>query len=108
MSVVAGPCARPSFADVVVLCKCIRFVGRNAVAYFLPSMPVDLVDGGNVTWGLGPFASFGKDAKVSLAEVGFSLVGHLASPPKVNAKIVDFEEAGQRRSSREARQSRCA
>ena len=93
MSEVAGPCACPSFTDGMVLCGCTWLVGRNNLAYFLPSMPLDVIDDGNLTW--SPLASLREDAKVTLAKVGAILVGHLASPPKINAKIVDVEEMGQ-------------
>ena len=69
------------------------FVGRDEDTYLLPSVLVDVIDDGNVAG--DPFASFRNDAKVGLAEVGSILVGHLASPPKINAKIVDVEEMGQ-------------
>ena len=71
MSVVTGPNACPSFADGIILCGCTWFVRRNSVAYFLPSMPRDVIDDGNVNG--GPLASFRKDAKVTLAEVGSNL-----------------------------------
>ena len=66
MSVVAMPSACPSFADGMVMCGCTWFVGRKRVAYFLPSIPLDVIDDGNVTW--GPLASLREDAKVTFAD----------------------------------------
>ena len=101
MSVMAGPCACSSFADrLTELCGCMWFVGRNMVTYLLPSVLIDVIDDGNVAG--DPFATFRNGAKVALAEVGSILVGLLASPPKINAKIIDFKEMGQQGSSREA------
>ena len=98
MPVVAGPCACPSFAGGVArLSRCMWFVGRNKVTYLLPRVLVDVIDDGNVAG--NPFASFRKGAKVALAEVGSILVGLLASPPKINSKIIDVKEMGQQRSS---------
>ena len=75
------------------------FVGRNEGAYLLPSVPLDVITTGGSAG--RPLASFREDAKVTDAEVGSILVGHLASPPTIDAKVIDVEEVGQQRSARE-------